>query len=89
VTVAPGVDGAAVVGVSLLGVVTCAPGVLGAFVAGAAAFGLAVDGDAGSAIAPGDVVVVTPLDFFDVSGCVDCCAAAGSDSAVSSAAAST
>jgi len=58
---------------------------------------------AGSAIAPGDVVVVVPLTpaffdvsgcgaltpaFFEVSGCVVCCAAAGIDIAASIKAAS-
>ncbi|HEU4720379.1 MAG TPA: hypothetical protein VFS59_03380 [Gemmatimonadaceae bacterium] len=73
VTVAPvlgGVLGTMEDGAVLFGVVTVAPG-LGATVLGAAALGFAVAGGAGSAIAPGDVVVVTPA-FFDVSGCVVC-----------------
>jgi hypothetical protein len=52
-------------------------------------------GFAGSAMAPGDEVTVVPaffpvsagVAFFDVSGCVVCCAAAGTDSAAISTAA--
>jgi hypothetical protein len=52
-------------------------------------------GFAGSAMAPGDEVMVVPaffpvsagVAFFDVSGCVVCCAAAGTDSAAISTAA--
>jgi hypothetical protein len=83
VMVADGVVGA--------GAVTDAPGLVVTPVV--ASFGFA-----GSAMLPFDVLVVVPLTpalldvsaavaFFDVSGCVVCCAAAGIDSAASSTAA--
>ena len=76
-----GVEGAVVDAGELM----LAPGVAdGPFGFGAAAAG-------GSATAPFDVVVVVPLvlAFFEVSGCVVCCAAAGIDVAASRTAAST
>jgi hypothetical protein len=85
VIVADGVVGA--------GEVTVAPGLVVTPLVLSAGF-------AGSAMEPGDVVIVTPffdvsgcvvaslaVDFFDVWGCVVCCAAAGIDSAASSTAA--
>jgi hypothetical protein len=71
--------GDGVLGIVLGGVISVGVVVFGVFVFGAAV----------SAIAPFDVLVVTPvLDFFDVSVGVVCCAAAGIDRAVSRTAAS-
>jgi hypothetical protein len=85
VTVAP-VLGDVLLGDVLLGALVVVLGivVLDPVLLGAACFAAAV-----SAIAPFDVLVVVPLlDFLDVSLGVVCCAAAGSDSAVSRTAAS-
>jgi len=100
VTDAPAFEGAGAVtdapGLGDAGDGVIADGVVGAALVLSVAF-------AGSAIAPGDVVVVVPLTpaffdvsgwgaltpaFFEVSGCVVCCAAAGIDIAASIKAAS-
>jgi len=80
-------DGAADDGVvEAAGAVSVLPGVAdGPFGFGAAD----AAGAPGSATAPLEVFVVLPLvDFFEVSGCVVCCAAAGTDRAATNTAAS-
>jgi hypothetical protein len=77
--------GAADDGVVEAGVLSVLPGVAD----GPFGFGAADAGGAPGSTAPFDVVVVVPvLDFFEVSGCVVCCAAAGTDRAATNTAAS-